>query len=197
MAELTRDEIYRSLRELNRLCRAEYDAPLLEVMDNPAKLRRLGGLTIKRPFATPMPASPKSATGARRSWAWNDDLFDSPNRDLPEFQLLDSLRAWRGLGPAPRGFEVLAAQVETERGLFKVAASWLQDRLRGRETKSLREYYGAAESARVAAPSTWPTPSPTSRSSRCSAALSPQVLLRSRFSYCNEVRLPRAVRRRR
>ena len=55
------------------------------------------------------------------------------------------------MGPAPHGFEVLTYQVDTERGLFKVTALWLQDRLRGQETRSLREYYGAAESARFEA----------------------------------------------
>ena len=150
MAELRRDEILLSLEKLEELSKEEYAAPFLEVMNDPTRVRRLGGVMIKQPFAYCSGKNPKSATGALRSWTWDDTLIRSPDKELPEFQLLDSLRDWRGLGPAPRGFEVLIDQADNERGLFKVTALWLQDRLRGRETRSLREYYGAAESRKFA-----------------------------------------------
>lgn len=136
------------LGQLDTLSQQEYEAPFLDVMDDPVKVRRLTGVMVKAPFASAAEPSPNSKTGARRTWVWGDGLLHSPDRRLPEFQLLDELREWRGLGPSPGGFAVLTDQLDTEGGIFKVTALWLQDRLRGRDTRSLREYYGAAESNR-------------------------------------------------
>ena len=39
----------------------------------------------------------------------------------------------------------MAGHADSKHGLFKIVAGWLHDKLHGKETESLRDYYGAAE----------------------------------------------------
>ena len=150
---MTQPDILGALRELDELSQAEYGMALVDVVEDPDRLRRLTGIMIKKPFGTPHPiAGHGTATGARRYWEWDSAKLAHPDdASAPEYQMLQELRAHVGLRPGPRGLKDLADQADSERGLFKITAGWLLDRLRGQKPKSLRQYYGAEESKKAAA----------------------------------------------
>jgi hypothetical protein len=150
---VTSIDIDAALRELDELSLAEYGVPLVEVVEEPDRLRRLTGIMIKKPFGTPHPiAGHGTMTGARRYWDWDSSKLAHPDDpSSPEYLMLDELRAFVGFPPGRQGLKDLAGHAENERGLFKVTAAWLQDKLRGQKSKSLREYYGAAESKKASA----------------------------------------------
>lgn len=102
-----------------------------------------------------------SRTSARHTWIWNPE----PERfadDAPrEFALLNDLRMpgpWHEpvsdpstAGKEPVSWRKFQTDVETERGLFKVIALYLDDRLARRGTRSLKEYLDVEESRRFEA----------------------------------------------
>jgi hypothetical protein len=69
----------------------------------------------------------------------------------PEYELLLALRDHYQYSSGVLGLEQLASHADSERGLFKIVAGWLDDKLRGKDARSLREYYGAAESKKAEA----------------------------------------------
>jgi hypothetical protein len=147
---VTEIDIMGALRRLDDLSQAEYGESIVDVVEDPDRLRRLTGIMIKKPFGTPHAiGSHGTATGARRYWKWDTRKLANPDPASPEFQMLDELRAHVGLRPGPEGFEQLADHAENERGLFKITAAWLHDKLGGRKPKTLREYYGAEESKKA------------------------------------------------
>lgn len=162
---LSDEQVRKAVADLDGLTRREYGYGLDELLADPdrtlaeLRLKRLTGILLKRRFGRPQKigASP-TATGSRRAWRWTVAKFDDPGlAGTPEYGLLDELR--RDLG-RQRGdpssaedpsFAELVDEAEHERGLFKVLALWLDDRLQKREARSLKEYLEAAESARFEA----------------------------------------------
>jgi hypothetical protein len=153
MATVADLDIIGKLNQLDELSQAEYGMSAVEVAEDPDRLRRLTGIMIKQPFGKAHPiGNHRTATGARRYWEWDTNLLVTPDEPgSPEYRMLDELRAQAGFTPTPDGFIEFTRQTETERGLFKIAALWLHDKLRGHNPKSLRRYYGAEESKKAAA----------------------------------------------
>ncbi len=166
MASLSRSQIRDALRVLDDLAQEEYGASLETLLLSGGelaslRLERLTGIALKRPFAIPRVGANRSATNARRSWSWSDQSLDSCRRDSPDaFAVLEELRSpgpWnrsiiaRGAGSAPVSWDHFKRDVEHERGLFKVLALYVADRLSGTGSKSLRAYIEASESRRFEA----------------------------------------------
>jgi hypothetical protein len=165
---LTADQIRPALFELNELCKIEYGIALEEVLIDKTpiaamRMQRLTGIVLKRNFATPCPASPFSATGASRAWPWK---AGSPEESAAgaqrEFRLLNQLRMpgpWNERKPLtgttqdeiPITWDEFKDDADHERGLFKVVALYVADKVKGRESKSLREYFDTSESRRFEA----------------------------------------------
>lgn len=148
---MTDEAIIRALEKLDALAQAEYGTTAVDVVEDPARLRRLTGIMLKEPFATAHPiGSGPTMTGARRYWKWDIDRLTKPaDPSSPEYEMLDELRKHFDLGRGDDGLRTLVEQAEHERGLFKILAQWLNDKLRGRESKSVREYYLAKESTKA------------------------------------------------
>jgi len=152
-------DIRAALSELNTLSLDEYGLTLEAVLLDPSpvaemRIQRLTGILLKRPFAT-MSATPSySETGARRSWPWAQESPDARRASAPtEFAILEELRQagpWQEVTPPAGATEItwiqLKDDVEHERGLFKVLALFLNDKIRKREGKSFKEYLEADES---------------------------------------------------
>jgi hypothetical protein len=172
---LTKSEIRAALFELNELCKAEYGIELEQLLidktpskTGPVKLlaeermQRLTGIVLKQRFATPRPLEGFSLTEARQRWPWKDG---SPEESAVgaqrELELLNELRKpgdWNEQkllsGTSDNKsitWDQFKHDVEHERGLFKVVALYVNDKLRGREGKTLREYFDAEESRRFEA----------------------------------------------
>jgi hypothetical protein len=152
-------DIQASLSELNALSLKEYGLTLEAVLLDQSpiaamRVQRLTGILLKRPFAIESGASAVNETGARRSWPWAQESPDVRAAVAPaEFAVLKELRQpgpWQERTP-PAGageitWEQLKDDVETERGLFKVLALYLNDKLRRQSGKSFKDYLEAKES---------------------------------------------------
>lgn len=157
-------EIQAALDALNTLSRDEYGMTLEEVLLDPSpaaeqRLQRLGGITLKRPFAIESGPPAYSDTGARRSWPWSAATPEAQKATAPvAFALLDEFRKpgpWQERTP-PAGetqitWDQFKDDVEHERGLFKVLALYVNDKLRRERGKSFKEYLDTTESKRFEA----------------------------------------------
>ena len=154
-----------ALAELDRSSRAEYGRGLEELLADPSpdsalRLQRLTGIALKRPFAVKSSPPAHSVTGARNSWPWAPVSPDTLATSAPEeFAILDELRKpgpWHERTP-PAGnadddgritWDQLKDDADNERGLFKILALYVDDKLKKRDTRTLREYLDADESRR-------------------------------------------------
>ncbi|MEM9565724.1 MAG: hypothetical protein AAGA93_24100 [Actinomycetota bacterium] len=140
--------------ELDRLVMEEYDVGLLDVLDQPERLRRHAGVQLKAPLGAPTPIDPeRSGTGAARAWEWDyDKVRDEPADPGPEYLVIAEAATLQYGGPSAQARIDLALDAEHERGLFKIVTSWIRHRLGDRDgDPTLRELYGAEESKREAA----------------------------------------------
>lgn len=161
-------EINIALGRLNQISRDEYGVGLEDLLVDPSpdsalRVQRLVGIALKRPFAREAPPVPYSRTGARRSWPWEDHTLDHGATVAPEeFALLDQLRMpgpWNERKPlvgnaddlVPITWSQFRDDVDNERGLFKILALYVDDKLKRRDRKSFREYLDADESPRFEA----------------------------------------------
>ncbi len=152
--EVLRDQLAGWIEELDRLVHEEYDVGLLDVIDQPQRLRRLAGVQLKAPLGVPTPIEPgRSATGANRAWEWDYDKVRGWPADAdPAYVVIEEAATLQYGGPSADAREYLARDAEHERGLFKIVTSWIRHRLGDRdEAPTLRELYGAEESKREAA----------------------------------------------
>ncbi len=157
---ITRDQIENVLRDFNQLAKDEYGITVEELLadDDPIRLERLTGILVKQPFATSKfreQNDPVSETGAPTMWIWDaEKLRGGVSGAEKEYELLKKLcepGSWNE-GPNQASgltWEQFEFEVNQERGLFKVAALYLKDRLNERETKTIAEYYTAEESEAV------------------------------------------------
>ena len=158
---LSVDQVRDALAELDELSRSEYGLDLRVLLRDKGalsakRLQRLTGIALKRPFAQRVEAKQPGETQARYAWPWTEK--DPDAGAAPEaFALLDQIRRpgpWRETSPyppsddpqAPIGWNQLKNDAENERGLFKIVALYAADKVKGRERKTLREYYRAEES---------------------------------------------------
>jgi hypothetical protein len=165
---LGKTEIRAALSELNRLCRAEYEIELEELLIDKSplaalRMQRLTGIALKRKFARCRRATEKGATGAHRAWPWKKRSPEESKAGAErELKLLNKLRMpgpWNERKPlsgtsddrVPITWDEFKDDVEHERGLFKVVALYVADKVKGREGKTLREYLDAEESPRFEA----------------------------------------------
>lgn len=161
-------EIRAALAELDELSRAEYEIPLevLLTRKDPLsrrRMQRLAGIVLKKKFAVEGPPPQHGATGARRSWPWKKTTpAASATRAPKEFELLNELRKpgpWNERSSLARTskhgkaitWEQFKDDAENERGLFKIVALYVVDKVNARKGKSLREYLDAEESRRFEA----------------------------------------------
>lgn len=168
-------EIRAALAELDAIARDEYGPKvkgLDDLLADPTRLgalrmQRVVGISLKRAFADQKrrsPSDPQSETRANNSWPWKEPGTpeDQAQAAPREFALLEELRKpgpWnepsgylqRADPTAPIDWDDFKRDVETERGLFKVAILYAQDRINWRETKTFREYLDAKESRKFEA----------------------------------------------
>lgn len=165
---LTETEIKAALSELNKLCEAEYGIDLENLLIDKTpiaalRMQRLTGIVLKQRFAIPNPAPNYSATAARRAWPWKDG---SPETNAAgaqrELELLNQLRlpgpwnerkalAGTSDDKIPITWDQFKDDVEHERGLFKVVALYVADKVQGRAGRTLSEYLDTEESRRFEA----------------------------------------------
>jgi hypothetical protein len=165
---LEREEINAALKVLNQISRDEYGRGLEDLLLDPSpdsafRIQRITGIALKRSFAIESSAAPYSKTGARRSWPWADGTPEQQAKDAPkEFAILDQLRMpgpWNERKPlagtgddlTPIKWEEFKDDADNERGLFKILALYVDDKLKRRDRKSFREYLEAEESRRFEA----------------------------------------------
>ena len=162
------EDIRLALGELDQISQAEYGVGLEALLLDPSptsalRLQRVTGVVLKRPFANEAPAPSSSVTGARRAWPWASSTPEKQATAAPrELAVLDELRMpgpWNERKPlsgnaadlVPITWSDFQDDVEHERGLFKVLALYVDDKLRGRHGRGLREYLEADESRRFEA----------------------------------------------
>ena len=131
--------------------------------DSALRVQRLTGIVLKRPFARAAPPLLYSKTGARRSWPWANDAPEQQAKVAPkEFAILNQLRMpgpWNERKPLagnaddlePITWNDLKDDADNERGLLKILALYVNDKLKHRDGKSFREYLEADESPRFEA----------------------------------------------
>lgn len=162
--ELSKQQIDEALADLDRLCNDEYGYGITELLADPndalaaLRLQRLTGILLKRSFAHPVAIGESpTVTQSRQAWEWDLDKFNDPGlMATPEYMVLDELR--RDIprqrdydsGSEPT-FRELKDEAEHERGLFKVLALWVGDKLKREEGRSFNEYFEAKESPRFEA----------------------------------------------
>jgi hypothetical protein len=144
--KLTKEEIQAAVKEIDRLSCMEYGRGLLDLLANPQgfeQLERLTGVLLKRNFATSIDLEGRTGNaGARRAWKWQTDRFsDSKVQQTREFEILETLQEYHGY----QSLNELADDADHERGLFKILALWVSDKLKGEKGKSFREYFEAEE----------------------------------------------------
>jgi hypothetical protein len=159
-------DIKTALAMFDRLSKEEYGEGLEETLlrnDGALRMQRLTGIVLKRPFATPGKPPAYSQTGARRAWNWNSNSPEDVAAAAPrEFKILAELRMpgpWNERKPlegtaedeVPITWEELKDDAEHERGLFKILALYVDDKLNGRRSRTLREYVEADESRKFEA----------------------------------------------
>jgi hypothetical protein len=163
---LSRNDVETALRELNALCLDEYGTTLDALLQDTSpmseqRLQRLTGILLKRPFAIKSGRPSYSATAANFSWPWANDSPGAHKASAPaELALLNELRQvgpWQDPGRTLRPgqteleWDEFKDDVEHERGLFKVLALWVNDKVRRQEGKSFKEYLEASESKHLSA----------------------------------------------
>ena len=164
---LDRKTIQAAVDELDALSRDEYgctlEALLLDTSRVSApRVQRLVGIVLKRPFATKSGPNPDSETKARRSWPWKDGTPENQATLAPkELAILNEIRRpgswhepWRLEKVGEDGtisWNDLKDDAENERGLFKVLALYVDDRLKQRDRRSFAEYLDTQESRRFEA----------------------------------------------
>jgi hypothetical protein len=151
---LSRQETQAALTELDQLSREEYSLSLEELLSDSDRLlaaqrmARLSGIVLKRPCADRTP-SLSSYTGAKYAWKWKD-VSTWPQG--PERALLEKLRQpgpWNTIWDRERSGTITRTapwpwftdEVDHERGLFKIVALYVKDRLAREQRKTLGEYY--------------------------------------------------------
>ena len=155
---LTQEKIKQGLNDLEKLAHDEYGITFEEILadENPQRLERITGILIKRPFATSREREqndPFSETGAHTIWTWDiEKLKVGVPEAEKEYELLNKLckpGPWHEEWNQTTGttWEAFADDVDQERGLFKVMALYLKDRLdKSGKTRTIAEYYKAEES---------------------------------------------------
>lgn len=162
------EQIKAALAELDQISIDEYGLALEDLLLDPSpdsalRVQRLTGIVLKRPFARPAPPASYSRTGARRSWPWAGGTPEEQAKVAPrELAILNHLRMpgpWNERKPlagtaddlVPITWSDLKDDADTERGLFKILALYVDDKLKGREGRTLREYLETDESRRFEA----------------------------------------------
>ena len=165
---LTQREVKTALAKLNRLSLGEYGVGLEQLLrdDSPdaaLRIQRLTGIALKRPFARTSKPQGYTRTGARRSWPWKKASPATSAKKAPrQYKVLNELRKpgpWNERKPLtgtaedkkPISWDELKDDANNERGLFKVLALYVDDKLKGRGRKTLKEYLEAKESPRFEA----------------------------------------------
>ena len=148
---LTKAQVAAALAELDELSKGEYGLPLEQLLlDGTAlaaqRMQRLTGIVLKRKFARKSAPGPYSATGAQHSWPWAGSPESAAKSAPKEFEILEELRKpgpWNEnkpkatpQEPGPSTWDEFTDDVEHERGLFKVLALWVSDRINARKKKS-------------------------------------------------------------
>jgi hypothetical protein len=163
-----KEDINEALKDLNATSLAEYGLGLEDLLLDPSpdsalRLQRLVGIVLKQPFAEQAPPPPYSRTGARRSWPWSKGTPEHEAKVAPkELAILNQLRmpgSWNERKPlagnaddlVPITWSQFKDDADNERGLFKILALYVDDKLKGRDGKSLREYLETRESHRFEA----------------------------------------------
>jgi len=160
------EDVRYALDKLDDLCRSEYPGFTIEALltngepISRLRMQRLAGIALKRPFADEGPPR-YSETRAQHSWPWvRANLELEEKQGTPEYKLLNELRLPGPWQPpredgGPSGplatWDALIYDAESERGLFKILALYVVDKLNDREPKTLREYLDAKESRRFEA----------------------------------------------
>jgi hypothetical protein len=154
---LTREQIKQGLIDLEGLAQDEYGLTFEEILadENPQRLERITGILIKRPFASSRGRDQNdlvSETGAHTIWTWDiEKLKVGVPEAEEEYELLKNLckaGPWHEERNQTTGttWEDFADDVDQERGLFKVMALYLKDRLdKSGKTRTIAEYYNAGE----------------------------------------------------
>lgn len=166
--DLRLEEVQAALEELNQVSLDEYGRGLEALLLDPSsdsalRLQRLVGIILKRPFARQADPVPYSRTRARHSWPWAEESPEGLAKVAPnEFAILNQLRlpgswnerkslAGNANDSVPITWDELKDDAENERGLFKVLALYVDDKLKRRDRRSLKEYLEADESRRFEA----------------------------------------------
>src|SRR5688572_9575393 len=164
--QLTIADVSAALREFNELSLDEYGISLEQVLLDGSQLgaqrmQRLTGIMLKQKFARPRAPAQYSATKARRSWPWSGSPELAASRAPEEFAILEELRKpgpWNERKPKatprdgkPITWDEFVSDAEHERGLFKVLALYISDRVRKRTGKSFHDYLEAEESRKFEA----------------------------------------------
>lgn len=166
---LQREQVEAALDELNLLAQEEYGLSLETLLLNgepvsELRVQRLVGIALKRKFARQTARQAYSATDARHAWPWADDEdsltpVESATDPTRELALLEQLRmpgSWNENKPptgtpedqVPVSWTAFKQEVEHERGLFKILALYVVDKFNKKETKALKAYFEAPESAK-------------------------------------------------
>ena len=167
---MTLAEINEALAFLNDLCSKEYPGVTLEdvLLDPNAniselRLQRLTGIALKKPFAKPGERTQSSVTRAERSWEWSTTEPDEASfPKSKELEIINELRmpgSWNDRKPfastkddqTPTEWKDFTHDVDHERGLFKVLVLYIDDKLKGKQKRSLVDYTEADESRRLEA----------------------------------------------
>lgn len=168
----TQEDIKNTLADLSSLSEIEYGISLQALREDPnrdmaaRRLERLTGILLKRHFAHSEDISTGgqySETNASRYWVWDPEkLTQSNSGTKSELALLNKIRGpgpWNErwdyanklIDPDAGNQEVISwedfiSDVDTERGLFKVIALYVKDKLKGNEIQTIAKYYNAKES---------------------------------------------------
>lgn len=156
-----------AIAELDQLARHEYGCSLEDLLLDPSglsamRMQRIVGIVLKRPFAREAGPVAYARTGARRSWPWAAVSPEDLAAVAPaELAVLDKLRmpgSWNERKPdtgsgddEPISWSSFKDDADNERGLFKILALYVDDRLARRGTKKLQQYLEARESPRFEA----------------------------------------------
>jgi hypothetical protein len=154
---LSRQETQAALDELDQLSREEYNQSLEELLGDPdralssQKMARLSGIVVKRRFAqrSERPQGVASYTNANYLWKWEDT---STWPQGPERDLLERVRQpgpWNTIWDRERSGVIARTtpwpwftdEADHERGLFKIVALYVKDKLAGEQRRTLGEYY--------------------------------------------------------
>ena len=113
---------------LDRLSRDEYGVSLNKLAvsgerdERLVRVARLVGVTIKQPFADPVPSTlGATRTGAKRGWQLRAHVLDDPAvQETWQYQVLDSLRQemQKEIGGAGDSVKAFAVDAQNERGFW-------------------------------------------------------------------------------